>query len=204
MGGGEVHLICNSRIPQPTTLHALETPKISAVRGIAYCTRVSPSVVNRMIETARGILRPTGVEVNITADVWRGDKSGNSPGFGLLLVAELKRGWRILTDGVGAPGSLPEDLAETVSYQLLDELTKSSVVGRYQLPLALGFMSIGKEDIGRLKVHKEQIDESLIWILRDLKSICDTEAFLKEDDEDDYYTVSIKGTGFTNASKKVT
>lgn len=205
LGGGEVHFLCNSLIAQPLTIHALETPKMSAIRGVAYCTRVSPSIVNRIIESARNVLRPTGVEVNITADVWRGENSGKSPGFGVTLVAELKKGWRVFAEGTGLAGSLPEDLGERVAYQLLDELTKSSVVGRNQLKLALALMTIGKEDVGRLKVHKAQIDELCVWFLRDIKNIFGTEAFLKDadDGDDDYMTISIKGVGFTSASKKI-
>ncbi|EGV64900.1 rRNA-processing endoribonuclease [Yamadazyma tenuis] len=203
VGGGEVHLRCNSLIPQPLTIHALEEPKFSAIRGVAHCARVSPSVVNRIIEQVCEVLRPTGVQVNISADVWRGDNSGKSPGFGLILVAESKQGWRIFTDGVGTPGSLPEDLAKEVSYKLLEELSQSSVVGRRQLMMATCFMAIGKEDVGRMKIHKNQVDENLIWLLRDIKTVLGTEAFLKEDDSDDGFILSIKGVGFTNASKKI-
>lgn len=204
LGGGEVHFICNSLIAQPLTIHALDTPKISAIRGVAFCTRVSPSMVNRIIDSARAVLKPTGVEVNITADVWRGENSGKSPGFGVTLVAELKKGWRIFAEGNGTAGSLPEDLGEKVAYELLHELTKSACFGRNQLKLALAYMAIGKEDVGRIKVHKDQVDESLVWFLRDLKAVFGTEAYLKDDDlEENYMVVSIKGMGFTSASKKI-
>lgn len=209
LGGGEVHFLCNSLIPQPLTMHALDTPKISAIRGVAYCTRVSPSTVNRIIDSARNILRPTGVEVNITADAWRGDNSGKSPGFGVTLVAELKKGWRILAEGVGSSGTLPEDLGERVAYELLDELTKSCVIGRNQVMLSLCYMTIGKEDVGRLKLHKEQIDDNFVWCVRDIKNIFGTEVFLKDGAEDaipgeeDFMSISVKGIGFTNASKKI-
>ncbi|SGZ55278.1 CIC11C00000003944 [Sungouiella intermedia] len=206
LGGGEVHLLCNSLIAQPLTIHALDTPKMSAIRGVAYCTRVSPSIVNRIIDSARNVLRPTGIEVNITADVWRGENSGKSPGFGVTLVAELKRGWRIFTEGTGAAGSLPEDLGEKVAYQLLEELTQSTCLGRNQLKLALAYMAIGKEDVGRLRLHKNQIDEQFVWFLRDIKSIFGTEAFLKdgaEEGDNDHMTVAIKGIGFVSASKKI-
>lgn len=209
LGGGEVHLLCNSLIPQPLTMHALDTPKISAIRGVAYCTRVSPSIVNRIIDSARNVLRPTGVEVNITADVWRGENSGKSPGFGVTLVAELKKGWRILAEGVGSPGSLPEELGEKVAYELLEELSNSSAIGRNQIKLALAYMTIGKEDVSRLKLHKNQVDEDLVYTLRDIKQVFGTEAYLKDGanepipGEEDYMTVSIKGVGFTSVSKKI-
>lgn len=206
LGGGEVHLICNSLIAQPLTMHALESPKMSAIRGVAFCARVSPSVVNRVIDSARNVLRPTGIEVNITADVWRGENSGKSPGFGVALVAELKRGWRIFAEGHGVAGSLPEDLGEVVAYQLLDELTKSASFGRNQLKLALAYMAIGKEDVGRIKLHKEQIDEELVWFLRDLNDIFGIKVFLQDNEIDldtDYMTATVKGSGFTSASKKI-
>lgn len=207
LGGGEVHLLCNSLIAQPITIHALDIPKFSAIRGIAYCTRVSPSTVNRMIDSARAVLKPTKCEVNITSGVWRGANSGKSPGFGITLVAELKRGWRVLAENVGAAGGLPEDLGELTAYQVLEEITNSGVVGRYQLALALVYMTIGKEDVGRLKIHKSEVDENFINTLRDIKDVFGTEAFLKEDDdadgEENFLTVSIKGVGFTNVSKKI-
>lgn len=209
LGGGEVHFVCDSLIAQPLTIHALEVPKISAIRGVAYCTRVSPSVVNRIVDAARKVLKPTGVEVNITADAWRGEQSGKSPGFGVTLVAELKKGWRIFSEGVGAAQLLPEELGEKVAYQLLEELSLSGTLGRSQLKLALTYMAIGKEDIGRIKLHKSQIDSNLIWVLRDINSIVGTEAFFKDglDDIDpeeaDFMTCAMKGIGFTSVSKKI-
>lgn len=204
LGGGEVHFICNSLIAQPLTLHAIDTPKMSAIRGVAYCARVSPSLANRIIDSARAVLKPTGVEVNITADVWRGENSGKSPGFGVTLVAESKKGWRIFAEGNGTAGSLPEDLGERVAYQLLAELTNSSCFGRNQLKLVLAFMAIGKEDVGRVKIFKSQVDEELIWCLRDIKTVFGTEAFLQDNDEEEKDTIilTLKGAGFTSAAKK--
>lgn len=221
LGGGEVHLVCNSLLPVPLTIHAIEVPKFSAIRGVAYCTRVSPSTVNRMIDAARQVLKGTGCEVNIAADVWRGENAGKSPGFGVTLVAESKRGFRILSDNVGAAQTLPEEVGETTAYQLMEEITTSGCVDRYQLPLCLVYMTIGKEDIGRIKIHKSQVNEDLVNMLRDIKSIFGTEAFLKSDDDDEadysydggekgrgnngdsFITLSLKGSGFVNIAKKV-
>ncbi|KAI5960911.1 hypothetical protein KGF57_001843 [Candida theae] len=205
-GGGEVHLICNSLIPTALTIHATDVPKFSAIRGVAYCTRVSPSIANRIIDAARAALKPTGCEVNITADVWRGENSGKSPGFGLTLVAESKRGWRIVVENVGQARTLPEDLGELTAFQLMTEITQSGAIGRYQLTMCLVFMVIGKEDIGRVKIHKSEMDDGLIHALRDVKSVFGSEAYLTQDDdeeEDDFMTLSMKGSGFTNVSKKI-
>lgn len=203
-GGGEVHLVVNSKIQRPLTMHATDAPKISAIRGVAYCTRVSPSIVNRMIDSARDVLRPIGCEVDITADVWRGENSGKSPGFGITLVAESKKGWRFFSEGIGGAGEVPEDLGTKIAYELLEEISKSSIVGRNQLPLSIVYMVIGSEDIGRLRISKDQIDEEFIWLLRDIKSIFGTEVFLKEEDDDSGdFIATVKGVGFTNTSKKI-
>ncbi|ODQ44191.1 hypothetical protein PICMEDRAFT_18453 [Pichia membranifaciens NRRL Y-2026] len=203
--GGEVHLIVNSLIPQPITVHMLEIPNISSVRGIAWCTRVSPSVVNRLVDSARSVLRVTGCEVNITTDVWRGENSGKSPGFGLTLFTESKKSpLRYILDDVAENGETPEDLAEALSYSFLELIENSGCVPRSQLEMAFIFMVIGKEDIGRLIVNRDQIDSGLVKLMRDIKSLFNTEFYFQEDDEyDNALIATCKGIGFTNASKKI-
>ncbi|ODV94418.1 hypothetical protein PACTADRAFT_81993 [Pachysolen tannophilus NRRL Y-2460] len=206
LGGGEVHLICNTLLSSPLTLHALEVPKISSVRGVAYCTRVSPSIVNRMIDEVRKVLKPIGCEVNITADVWRGENSGKSPGFGLTLAAESKKNnWRFISEDIGSNGELPEDVANSCCLKLLKEISESGCCGRNQLVFAMVYMCIGKEDIGRLKVHKAQIDDDLIWKLRDIKEVLGAEFYFKDSDDQDQNQLiaTVKGIGFTNSSKKI-
>ncbi|ODV58654.1 rRNA-processing endoribonuclease [Ascoidea rubescens DSM 1968] len=208
-GGGEVHLKVNTLLSSPLTLHVTELPKISAVRGIAYCTKVSPSMVNRQIDSARSVLNKIGCEVNITSDAWRGKNSGNSPGFGLTLVAESKKGWRIFVEDIGGPGETPEDVGTRVAYQLFEELSISGAVCRSQLPLAVVFMVLGKEDIGRLIINNNQIDSHLVHLLRDIKKVFGTEVFFLPDDNvidqnnENNSILTVKGSGFTNASKKI-
>ncbi|CAI4792497.1 ALI_collapsed_G0050510.mRNA.1.CDS.1 [Saccharomyces cerevisiae] len=175
LGGGEVHLVVDSLIAQPITMHEIDRPIISSITGVAYSTRVSPSL-------------------------------GRSPGWGITLVAQSKqKGWSYFAEDIGDAGSIPEELGEKVACQLLEEISKSAAVGRNQLPLAIVYMVIGKEDIGRLRINKEQIDERFIILLRDIKKIFNTEVFLKPVDEADNEDMiaTIKGIGFTNTSKKI-
>ncbi|OUT23673.1 18S rRNA biogenesis protein RCL1 [Pichia kudriavzevii] len=204
-GGGEVHLLVNSLIPQPITVHILDIQKISSIRGIAWCTRVSPSVVNRLVDASRSVLRQTGCEVNITTDVWRGENSGKSPGFGLTLFTESKKTpLRYIIDDVAVSGETPEDLADDLSYRFLELIENSGCAPRYLLDMAFIFMTIGKEDIGRFIVNKEQIDSELIQLLRDIKLLFNTEFYFQEDDDNDKALIATcKGIGFTNASKKI-
>lgn len=205
-GGGEVHLVVDTLISQPLTMHELDKPLVSAIRGVSYSTRVSPSMVNRMIDGAKKVLKDVGCEVNITADVWRGENSGKSPGWGITLVAETnKKGWCYFAETIGDAGDVPEDIGTRVAYHLLEEISKSGAVGRNQLPLAISYMVIGKEDIGRLRIGKEQIDSRMIQLLRDIQRIFGTEVFLRPVDETDSedYIMTIKGIGFTNTNKKI-
>lgn len=204
-GGGEVHLVVDSLISQPVTMHNLDRLTISSIRGVAYSTRVSPSIVNRMIDSARKVLKPVNCEVNLSADVWRGENSGKSPGWGITLVATDKRGWCVFSEAIGDAGDIPEDIGTRVAYCLLEEISMSGSVGRNQLPLAIVYMIIGKEDIGRLRINKDQIDEKFINLLRDIKNIFGSEVYLKPTDDDNTgdLIATIKGVGFTNTSKKI-
>ncbi|KAH3665542.1 hypothetical protein OGAPHI_003728 [Ogataea philodendri] len=205
LGGGEVHLLVNSLIPQPVTVHVLDYHKISAIRGIAYCTRVSPSVANRLVDSARKVLKATGCDTNITTDVSRGEIAGKSPGFGLTLFTESKKvPFRYVVEDIGLAGETPEDVGERVALNLLERIQKSGCLGRNQLDLALVYMVIGKEDIGRLLVNKDQFDEELVVLLRDIKALFGTEVYFKQSDEmDNSMYATIMGVGFTNASKKI-
>lgn len=204
LGGGEVHLVVDTLLSQPITMHIMEKPLISAIGGVAYSTRVSPSMVNRMIDGAKSVLKSVGCEVNVTADVWRGENSGKSPGWGVTLVAENKQGWRYFSEGIGDAGDIPEEVGTRVALHLLEEISKSGVVGRNQLPLALVYMVIGKEDIGRLRISRSQVDERFIWLLRDIKKIFGTEVLLRPvDDGEQDFIATVKGIGFTNTSKKI-
>lgn len=203
--GGEVHLIVNSLIPQPITVHVLDIPNISSIRGIAWCTRVSPSVVNRLVDASRTVLRQTGCEVNITTDVWRGENSGKSPGFGLTLFTESKKSsLRYIIDDVAQSGETPEDLSTSLAYNFLELIENSGAAPRFVLDMAFIFMVIGKEDIGRFIVNKNQIDAHLVQHMRDIKTLFNTEFFFQEDDQyEDAVIATCKGIGFTNSSKKI-
>ncbi|KAK9477717.1 RNA 3'-terminal phosphate cyclase/enolpyruvate transferase [Lipomyces japonicus] len=211
LGGGEITLHLPHVVLQPSTVHAaVKTPAISKLRGIAYSTRVSPASVNRIIEGARSVLSATGCETFIYSDVARGDESGKSPGFGVTLVAETKSGWCYTAESTGSAGEAPEDVGERAARALLEEIEIGGMVGRNQVKPLIVLMVLGKEDIGRVLLGRDVIDESIVRLLRDIKAIFGAEARIKENDNYDdeeqnseEYILSIKGTGFVNASKKI-
>lgn len=204
LGGGEVTLHLPHLVLQPQTLHATDSPQIAKIRGIAYSTRVSPSNVNRVIDAARGVLKPTGSETFIYSDVARGEESGKSPGFGVVIVAETKNGWAISAEGVSSAGTVPEDLGKEVAAKLLEEISIGGVIGRNQLELALIMMVLGKEDIGRLTVGKQAVDAKIIRLLRYIKDYFNLEILVRDhDSNENELAFHVKGTGFASSSKKI-
>lgn len=207
-GGAEVHLMINQLLQTPLTLHALEIPKYSAIRGVCYSTRVSPSIVNRLVESCRVVFQNTGIKTDIIADAWRGENSGKSPSWGLTLVLELKKsGYRIFNYELGQSSDVPEDIGKKCALELFYELSRSGIVGKNQLKFALSFMLLGKEHIGRMIINKEQIDDLLIYFLRDVKKIMNgSEVHFKEneyDNDKNYLIMMVKGIGITNSNKKI-
>lgn len=203
LGGGEVVLHMPHLVLQPKTLHATDSPQITKIRGVAYSTRISPASVNRIIDSARDVLRATKSETYIYSDVAKGEDSGKSPGFGVTLVAEAKNGWCYSADGVGSAGSTPEDLGNDVALKLLEEVSIGGVFGRNQLPLAVVLMVLGKEDVGRLAISKEAVDAKFIRLLRLIKTMWGIEALIQDGEKPNECVLVIKGSGFVSASKKI-
>ena len=86
-------LIC--RCPVKKALRPVQVTdqgKIKRIRGVAWAVRVSPSVVNRMVEVAKGLLLQFLPDIYIYTDHVTGANSGKSPGFGLTLTAETTTG----------------------------------------------------------------------------------------------------------------
>ena len=73
-------------------MKVLDQGKIKRIRGVAWAVRVSPSVVNRVVESAKGKLLKFLPDIYIYTDHYTGPKSGKSPGFGVLLTAETTTG----------------------------------------------------------------------------------------------------------------
>lgn len=204
-GGGQVVLTMPSQILQPKTLHCTEQISVNKIRGFAYSTRVSPTAVNRLTDRAREVLKASAVDTYIYSDVARGEESGLSPGFGVTLVAETKSGWPVAAQATATQGSVPEDLGELAAKRLFYEISLRGCMGRMELPLAVILMTLGSEDLGRILVGPEQIDERLVQILKDIAEFWpNTHAVFKnERDENGNITVLLKGTGFINANKKI-
>lgn len=75
LGGGEIVFNCCS-VRQLKPVQYIDEGRIKRIRGIAYCTRVSPQTANRMVESARSLLNRYIPDVYIYTDVYKGAESG--------------------------------------------------------------------------------------------------------------------------------
>lgn len=85
-GGGVIEFSCPI-IRELRPINITESGLVKRVRGIAFCAKMSPTVLTRVVDSARGVLNDYLPDVYINTDHYRGKNSGNSPGFSLALQA---------------------------------------------------------------------------------------------------------------------
>ena len=109
-------------------LNLVDPGKIKRIRGIAYAMRVAPTICNRLVETAKGILLKFIPDVYIVTDHQKAATAGKSPAFGLTLVAETINGIFLCAEACSVPKgaskepNVPEDIATQAAHSLLEEI----------------------------------------------------------------------------------
>lgn len=151
LGGGEV-LFTAGVVRELRAQQIVDEGQIAKVRGIAYSTRVSPQISNRLMEASKTYLQRFTPHVQIHTDHYKGQESGKSPGFGLALIAESNTGARISAECVGAAGELPEDVGVRAAKMLLEEIYKGGVVDTSNQTLPLLYMVLCPEDVSKLRL----------------------------------------------------
>ena len=214
-GGGQVRFQC----PVRKTLRPIQwmdQGKIKRIRGVAWATRVSPAVPNRVIESAKELLLKFIPDVYIYSDHSTGAKSGKSPGFGLVLTAETNSGTflsaEVISNPAGRQGSeptVPEDLGQEGAKQLLEEVYRGGCVDSTVQSLGLLMMALGPRDVSRIVMGP--LSNYTMAFLRHLKDTFNLMFKLENvENEDDLNIGSDKvkltcvGVGFTNLSKRTT
>ncbi|KAG9413888.1 rRNA-processing endoribonuclease [Aphanomyces cochlioides] len=201
LGGGEVLFRCPN-VRQLKSIHLVEEGFIKRIRGVAYCTRVSPQTANRIVDTSRGLFNRLLPDVYIYSDHYRGNESGLSPGFALSLVAETTTGVLIGAETAAANGSLPEDVASMASHLLCEEIEKGGCVDTSNQCLALLLMTLSPEDVSKVRFGK--LTPYSIQYLRHLRDFFGVTFKIKADNDTKTVLLSCLGLGFKNLSKKVT
>lgn len=227
-GGGQVLFRC----PIRRALRAqqfIDQGKIKRIRGVAWATRVSPAVANRMIESSKGILLKFIPDVYIYADHFTGAKSGKSPGFGLTLTAETTTGVFLNAEVSSNPVSseikkeptVPEDLGVSGAHALLEEIYRGGCVDSTSQTLFLLLAAMGPRDVSKVVLgplsnytvhflrHLKDFFQ-LVYKLETFNALNSTETTENEIDEDELQmgvnkvVATCVGVGYTNLSKRTT
>ncbi|KAI8900393.1 RNA 3'-terminal phosphate cyclase/enolpyruvate transferase [Globomyces pollinis-pini] len=226
LGGGQVNFKCPIiRALKPVQF--TDAGLVKRIRGIAYATRMSPQMANRMMESARSVLTRYIPDVYIYTDVYKGAESGNCPGYALSLVAETTTDALISTECAYQPRKkattekesfqekggvtdmlvndyqfpTPEDLGVRCARQLLTEIKKGGTVDTISQWLNLLFIAIGPEDVGKIRVGS--LTPFTVQYLRDLKTFFGVTFKMTPDKETHTVLLASVGVGFTNVNKRV-
>lgn len=229
LGGGEVTFSCPTvKKIQPVEL--LNESKVKRVRGVAYTTRLSPQFAARMVNSARGVLNDFIPDVWIYNDHCKGASTGESPGYGLSLVAEtISRGLKSSDacadvegagegasegaprDAEGAPPSKkqrrstlgsPEEVGDTVARRLLAEIDLDGMVDTAHQALVLYYLALSEDD-KPARVRLTKLSPSAAQMLRHIRDFLGV-AFRIQEDPGDRGTVvlSCLGAGITNTARR--
>eukprot|EP00092_Neocalanus_flemingeri_P013688 GFUD01014761.1.p1 GENE.GFUD01014761.1~~GFUD01014761.1.p1 ORF type:complete len:379 (-),score=116.70 GFUD01014761.1:75-1211(-) len=215
-GGGQVVLKCPVK-KSPRPVQVLDQGKIKRIRGVAWGVRVSPSVANRVVESAKGKLLQFIPDIYIYTDHMTGKSSGNSPGFGLILTAETNTGTFLSAEvcsnpaGGGLGPTVPEDLGVRGAQLLMEEIFRGGCADSLSQSLAVVLMGLGPPDVSKFMVGP--LSPYTVQCLRHVRDFMDLtfklETLVREDEEDrslkmgaDKVVMTCVGVGFTNLSKK--
>jgi len=215
-GGGQVVLRCPVK-KSPRPVQVMDQGKIKRIRGVAWGVRVSPSVANRVVESAKGKLLQFIPDIYIYTDHMTGAKSGNSPGFGLILTAETNTGVFLSAEvcsnaaGGGDGPTVPEELGVKGAQLLMEEIFRGGCADSLSQSLAVVLMGLGPPDVSKFMVGP--LSPYTVQCLRHVRDFMDLtfklETFVREDEEDsglrmgaDKVVMTCVGVGFTNMSKR--
>jgi RNA 3'-terminal phosphate cyclase-like protein len=199
-GGGEV-LLKVPVVKALSPIDLLDEGKIKRVRGIAYTTKISPQIANRVVDGARGILNNLLPDVYIYTDHFKGKDSGLSPGYGLTLVAESTSGALLSAELIGREGETPEDLGKKVAELLCEEIARGGVCDSQHQSLMLLMMILCPEDVS--KVRLGALTPYTIDSLRLYKEMFGVQFKLKTDAESNTIIASCLGIGFKNLTRRI-
>ena len=122
---------------------------------------MSPATATRILEAAKSVLTNFVPDVYIYSDHRRGDQAGNSPGFGITLVAETTKEIYYTAElcsnsskGKNEP-SVPENLGEECAEKLLDQIFNGGCVDDLCQSLAFQYMVLCPKDVCKILVGEK-------------------------------------------------
>merc|ERR1712113_116965 len=152
-----------------------EEGNVTKIRGILHSTKVSPSILNSIIESVRSIMNNYLSDIYIFIDPMNEKNADDSPGFGISLVAETTTKCYISAENVAVVEGTkqlfsPEEITKTTSIELLKEVNNGGVVDSTQQGMLLLLCAIGAKALHQVRLGPltkrtfaflRQIDETL-------------------------------------------
>ncbi|KAK7255787.1 hypothetical protein RIF29_29207 [Crotalaria pallida] len=216
-GGGEVIL----SLPVVQSLKPViwtDEGFVKKIRGVAFSTKVNAEFGKNVFTAARGIINPLLSDVFIDTDHRSGPQAGNSPGYGLSLVAETTSGCFIsadtavshtrdeetsgLEDDEEKGLTTPENVGQGVVNVLLGEIAQSGVVDSTHQGLLFLLCALGPAgDVSKVRVGK--LSPHGIETLRNLRDLLDVKFIIKPDPTTESVILKCVGFGMKNLSRRV-
>jgi RNA 3'-terminal phosphate cyclase-like protein len=221
--GGEVTFSCPT-LKKVEPIELMDEGKVKRVRGVAYTTRVSPQFAARMVDAARGVLNDFLPDVWIYSDHCKGMACGESPGYGLSLVAEtitrclkssdacaeLEGGSKSSREASEASAEAtavvslqsPEEVGAAAAMRLLAEIDLDGVVDTVHQPLILYYLSLS-EEVKPARVRLSRLSPAAAQMLRHVHDFFGVKFQIKEDHGDSGTVVlSCFGAAVTNTARR--
>ncbi|XP_058109823.1 probable RNA 3'-terminal phosphate cyclase-like protein [Magnolia sinica] len=216
-GGGEVLL----KVPMiHNSLSAVtweDVGMVKSIRGVTFSTRVSPQFENSMIHSARGIFNLLIPDVHIFSDHKSGAQAGNSPGYGISLVAETTSGCLISADTAvcyarGADKDSfedsekkpelmsPDDLGVQAASMLLVEVEQGGVVDSTHQGLLFLLCALCPQDVSKVRVGK--LTQYAIETLRHIRDFLGVKFVITPEPATNTVILKCVGCGLKNFSRK--
>jgi len=210
-GGGVVLFKCPVK-KSLRPINMMDQGKIKRIRGVAWAVGVSPSVVNRLVEEAKGHLLKFLPDIYIYTDHAKGAGGGKSPGFGLTLTAETTTGVMLSAEYCTSESrAVPEDVAKRAAMLLMEEMFRGGCSDSVSQCLTSMLMVVTPPDVSKCMVGP--LSPYTIRSLQHIRDILNItfklEKHVHEDVEDenlrlgaDKVLLSCVGVGITNMYKK--
>ncbi|KAG6792552.1 hypothetical protein POTOM_001704 [Populus tomentosa] len=187
---------------------------IKRIRGVTFSTRVSSQFENTMIHAARGIFNHLLPDVHIFTDHKAGPQAGNSPGYGISLVAETTSGCFISANTAVSyaraedggmedeKGELmpPEDVGEQIASVLLQEIEQGGVVDTTHQGLLFLLCALCPQDVSKIRVGK--LIPHGIEVLKLIRDFLGVKFVIKPDPSTGTVILKCVGSGLKNLSRK--
>ncbi|KIY96947.1 RNA 3'-terminal phosphate cyclase-likeprotein [Monoraphidium neglectum] len=168
-----------------------------------------------MVDGARGVLNALLADVFVFTDAASGAASGNSPGYGAVLVAETTSGALISAEACatqGEPESLrapgddplvvPEDVGRAAAQLLLDEVSRGGVVDGGHQGLLLLLAALGPEEVSQVRLGP--LTPHAVRTLRHIREFFGVMFDLKTENTSGTIILTCVGCGLKNLSRKIT